>query len=521
MTLAQIINMEKFKTQISKPESLPVVRPIIEINEETTQESQVEQCQKIMQAKLEAILSRALNAVNYRIKNLALIDGKTYIHEIEAFKVAMANFYQEVQFLKYDAEYGLNDKEDRIAVPFKFKGEAMDRLSILEAVTSIMKYADDGLQRVHNAIAGFEEKIQEARERLADAELEDSEKDQAIHQSTITNRSEKKDKQEKRKDALVKKINAVLKVDPNNTDELMAASEQLLSFLIRNKWIKNYISMDQAKTPTEMLKKFDISKLIEETEEEAPTIPARITKKPNLLLNKAFAATAVAGLIAIAWVLFSQKDHGTQESSPSSRLYQSTLKVGKTRKVEVWRFSPGADIEDEDKIALSLDNGYRIVETAMSGAGISPNETEILAGKAPLTYCNKSHLDPIANETYILNYKEEILSTRPMRSRKHPSGSGYLNAYLISVRRTMIVQTKYEGNKHETVERPLTVTTTYSEEVYDRKPVDTKHMQYYSFDNKNKDLDIRLGKDENGKTILSIKRKDGRAFRPVNSKKKK
>ena len=44
---------------------------------------------------------------------------------------------------------------------------------------------------------GDDETIQKARGRLADAELEDSEKDQVKHQSTIDSRGEKKGKQEK------------------------------------------------------------------------------------------------------------------------------------------------------------------------------------------------------------------------------------------------------------------------------------------------------------------------------------
>ena len=133
--------MNQFETQISKPEKAPAVNATLEVNEETTKDQQIATCQGIVQAKLEEVLDITLNIIERRIENLSLFDQvnqQTYTHEIEAFKAALRKLYQEVQFLTYDVTYGLNNKEDRVAVPIEFKGEAIGRLAILEAVTLII-----------------------------------------------------------------------------------------------------------------------------------------------------------------------------------------------------------------------------------------------------------------------------------------------------------------------------------------------------------------------------------------------
>ncbi|MFC1599665.1 hypothetical protein ACFL3T_01390 [Patescibacteria group bacterium] len=510
--------MKIFTTQIEKPDEAPVVVTTLEVNEEVAAEQQIAACQEIVQGKLEAVLLASLNNIKRRIGQLALVDERTFIHEIAKFKEALEKIYQEVQFLTYDVEYGFNVKEDRVAVPFKFTGEAMDRLSFLEAVTLVLRLSDTSLKSVNRAIDSFEAKIEEARERLEDAKLADSEKDQATHQSTITSRGEKKAKQEKRRNELVKRINAVLRVSPENIKALMAESEQLLAFLIRGKWIQNYISMDQAKTPTEMLKSFNIIKLVEESEEEETPIQA--TAKRSLkskLLNPV--NIGVVGLGALMYLFFSYKDH---RPLPEPQIYHYMKKVGKTRKVKLLKFSPGTELSDEDKMTISLNNAYEIVKTMMSGAGVDPKEKEGLAGKAPLTYSNVSYLDPVAHKTYAKKFKEEVLEVTPVRTVRHPDGHGFLNTYLIKIRRTMIVRTEFEGDEHPAVERFLEIEALYSEKTTETKPAKSSSPgQTYDINPRNKDIQYRLGRGQDGKAYISITRRDGMAFVPTKPKKKK
>lgn len=501
--------MQKFETQVGRPETLPVVDATLQIDAETTEEQQIAQCQEIVQAKLETIIYNALKDIGSRIENLELVDQETYIHEIIAFKAALDKFYQELQFLTYDVEYGLNDKEDKIAIPIEFKGDSMDRLSILEAVTLIMRLADSSLTKVNGIIKGFEEVIQEAKGRLADAELDGSEKDQTKYATTIKSREEKGAKQMARKNDLVHEINAVLRVDPKDTEALMKNAEKLLLFLIRNKWIKNYISMDQAKAPAEMLKSFNIEKNIEEEEVKAPVMAVDM-KQQSRGWKKFIPIGGAAAFGALMVMVFSEENHSLQPKGyPQKQGIYEYYYNFKRGKIKLLSFSKDLKLSDKDKLMISAENNIRAVERVMQGAGIDPNDG-ILEGKSPILSNNKTWQDPVASKTYVLDFKEEILSKKAYRSKKHPNNKGHVNTYMFLVRRTMIVSTVYEGGVIKPVNRPLTTEGTFSRKLNESKSANTGKRKILTFDRKRGGPKFQIGKDNDGKTTITIKRKDGK-----------
>lgn len=505
--------MEKFKIQITKPDELPVVNPQIEVNEETTGEAQIEQCREIVQAKLETVLYSTLNAVNSRIQRLKFVDENTYLHEIQAFKENLDAFYQELQFLTYDVEYGLIDEGEHVAVPFEFNGEAMDRLRVLQLVTFVMRKADSALVKVNQAINDFEKVIEEARERFASAELEGLEKEQERHQSTITSRGEKKAKQGKRRDALVREINYVLRIDPKDTDSLIAGAEKLLTFMIANKWIGENISIDQATTPAERLKVFKITKLIDGEDESVKPQSAKNNSPAYMRTLK------VAGLVAFIGLIGALTSSVPDKKSIKPPIY-TYVKHYKSGDVTLIGFTKEANLSAAEKYEISTENSYRTVKGLMRGIGSLQTDSKVLNGQIPAIINQSQSSDIVDGKTYILDFKEEVLSKKLLYTRKLQKENGYMSTYTVRVRRSMIVSTVYEGSGLPASKRPLILETTKSENVYEQNPPDKSKLSHFVIDNSEKDLEYKVTRGKDGKAYIDIRRRGGKPFKMIEREKK-
>jgi Tat protein secretion system quality control protein TatD with DNase activity len=290
----------------------------------------VEKCQEEVVVNAESVLRGVFDHFNRRINELHVDIEGVNSQDISQLRVRLRAILEKLKAKSFEAEFSLEEQGLEIAISGLIEGESAEQLKKFDVLLNIIEISSSVKAQSRRAMARLNEVIDEVNTVLEPLEAQPNlssqqEKDKAQCETTIQDRTKKKEKKEKRHKKLIAQVLQFINSDIEDEEDVWELAQKMAQYFKTEQWMPDQLLDDDLLASNKIEDLMAIEMALDKLFQGAESICPR--KKLSIGKTQLFMITTLLAFAGIVGVQrYRQEQAAKTEPAFSRKIFNRGLK---------------------------------------------------------------------------------------------------------------------------------------------------------------------------------------------------